>query len=397
MGKSSKRAISHAKGMLDYAKQKSFEQTQDMFTRNQNAFEANTAVLGMLGQPGTYSSPVGGAAQPGYGGVTSAYGAEGTSAGASGLLGGGLNYKAGSMFDTKTGAYSDQAAGLKGGNIMAPGTQTTTSMLNPEKFAQVVSQMPVSQIISRQVAEAQGLTDPTSPFRQSMEQSIKNPIIEAGAETLRDSQRLIKNNMAKGGTARKAAMADAQNMAAIEATNRQVGQQMWQANLQFESWIRDYQRTTVNAAQAFTNGLGVSQYTSAMNATSQFMVETTIPHAVNYQMQSYKITMDNKKKALWEMIVGGIMTVVGGVISAYTGGAGNGLMDVGKGMMGYAGPDQASAGSNSIVSQTPAAGGGGALVDYQNANIPGTPGGPAIGADYFNSSGGLKSGLLSGG
>lgn len=375
MGKSSKSAIKHAKGMLNYAKQKSIEQTQDMFDRNQDAFESNTAVLGMLGQEGTYSSPVGGAAQPGYGGVTSAYGAGGTSAGASGLLGGGLNYKAGSMFDTKTGAYSDTAAGPKGANVTQEGHQTTTSRLNPEKFAQVVSQMPVAQIISRQVAEAKGLTDPSSPFRQSMEQSIKNPIIEAGAETLRESQRMIKNGMAKGGSARRAAMADAQNMTAIEMTNRQVGQQMWQANLQFESWIRDYQRTTVNAAQAFTNGLGVAQYTSAMNAASQFMVETTIPHAVNYQMQSYKITMDNKKKALWEMIVGGVMMVAGGVLSAYTGGGGSGLMDAGKNMMGYGGPSPESQGAGGLLSQAPA-GGGSAPVNYFNTstNVPGTPG-----------------------
>lgn len=375
MGKSSKKAISQAKGMMEYAKQKSFESTQDMFTRNQNAFESNTAVLGMLGQEGTYSSPVGGAAQPGYGGVTSAYGAGGTSAGASGLLGGGLNYKAGSMFDTKTGAYSDQSAGPKGANVMGEGQQSTSSFLNPEKFAQVVSQMPVAQIISRQVAEAKGLTDPTSPFRQSMEQSIKNPIIESGAETLRESQRMIKNGMAKGGTARRAAMADAQNMTAIEMTNRQVGQQMWQANLQFESWIRDYQRTTVNAAQAFTNGLGVAQYTSAMNAASAFMVETTIPHAVNYQMQSYKITMDNKKKALWEMIVGGVLMVAGGALSAVAGGAGGGLTDVGAGMMGYGGPSKESTGASNLLSQNPI-GGSNRPVSYfdQNFSVPGTPG-----------------------
>jgi hypothetical protein len=279
------------------------------------------------------------------------------------------------MFDTKTGEYSDIAAGPKGANVNQQGGQTTTSTLNPEKFAQVVSQMPVAQIISRQVAEAKGLTDPSSPFRQSMEQSIKNPIIEAGAETLRESQRMIKNGMAKGGTARKAAMADAQNMTAIEMTNRQVGQQMWQANLQFESWIRDYQRTTVNAAQAFTNGLGVAQYTSAMNAASQFMVETTIPHAVNYQMQSYKVTMDNKKKALWEMIVGGVMMVAGGVLSAYTGGGGGGLMDAGKNMMGYGGPSQESQGASGLLSKSPA-GGGSNPVNYFNTstNVPGTPG-----------------------
>lgn len=391
MGKSSKRATSRAKSMLEYGKQKSFEQTNDMFSRNQAGFESNTAVLGMLGQEGTYSSPVGGAAQPGYGGVTSAYGAEGSSAGASGLLGGGLNYKSGSMFDTKTGEYSDQRAGPKGANINQAGDQTKTSILNPEKFAQVVSQMPVAQIISRQVAEAKGLTDPSSPFRQSMEQSIKNPIIEAGAETLRESQRMIKNGMAKGGTARRAAMADAQNMSAIESTNRQVGQQMWQANLQFESWIRDYQRTTVNAAQAFTNGLGVSQYTSAMNAASQFMVETTIPHAVNYQMQAYKITADNKKKALWEMITGGVMMVVGGAISAYTGGAGAGLSNVGANMMGS--NSSASQGSNSLLNMgvgTPAPS---ASTGYASNTIPGTPGstasaGPGGGALSFAGIGG---------
>lgn len=309
------------KRILGHAGAQSIHEAETMQARVQSAFESQLAAAGMLGQQGTYDSPVSGGPGIGPGGITSPFASQGTSA-VTGLLaaptgaspGAGLQYQAGSIFKDKE--VSDAAKFAGYAKFVEP-----SKVIDPEKFTQMVSQMPIARIVSRQVAEAQGLSDPSSPFRQSLEQSIKNPILEAGAETLRESQRFIKNQMAKGGSARRAALGDAQNMLAIEASNRQVAQQMWQSNLQFESWIRDYQRTTVNAAQAFTQGLGVQQYTNAMNQASQFMVSTALPAAANYQVQALQIMQSNKKAGVLELVIGGIIGVVGLVAAAYTGGA----------------------------------------------------------------------------
>jgi hypothetical protein len=390
-GGGNKKADKKMNAVLDYASQKSLEEADTMKNRIQAGAEAQWGVLGMLGQPGTYSSPTGGAPGVGPGGITSPYGAGGGTSAAGGGAGGpgaGLDYKAGSLFYDSGPKESDKA-GKKSGLTQG---QSDHNLLDPEKFTQMVSKMPVSQIISRQVAEAQGLTDPSSPFRQSMEQSIKNPIIEAGAETLRESQRQIKNQMAKGGSARRAALADAQNMMAIESSNRQVSQQMWQSNLQFESWVRDYQRTTVNAAMAFTNGLGVQQYTNAMNSASQFMVQTAIPSAVQYKEQAYQIALKNKKKGIGEMILGGVMMVGGAIASIYGGGAiGAPMMAQGAGMLlgkGGEGAGTAASGmlSSGIRPQQSAP------VTFGSAGSSEIPGAPSVGSSYFNPDGSLKIG-----
>lgn len=337
-----------------YSAGKAIEESQAMKARTQAGFEATLGVLGMLGQPGTYSSPVSGGPAMGPGGITSAYptggaGLLGTSA--SGGPGAGLNYQTGSIFTKQPISEEAWLAAKDAKGLRKALKAEGRDVLDPEAFTQMVSKMPVSQIISRQVAEAQGLTDPSSPFRQSLEQSIKNPILEAGAETLRESTRLIRNQMAKGGSARRAAFGDAQQMLAVERSNRLVSQQMWQANLQFESWIRDYQQNTVNAAMAFTNGLGVQQYTNAMNAAGQFMVEVALPTANQYKMQAAQIAMQNKKKGLFEMVLGGVGLIAGAFMG---GGQGAGLGAQMGGMFG------------GMFGGGPNTGGG--------VNVPGTPG-----------------------
>ena len=304
--------------ILDYGAAKSIQEGEDIKTRNEAAFESMLGVQGAFGQPGTFSFPVSGAPGQGFGGQISPLPA--ASSGNTGLLGGipsdapgaGLNLKSGSLF--KEGTISDEAKFAGFAAPIKPGR-----FLDSEKFVQSVAQMPITQIISRQVAEAQGLVDPTSPFRQSLEQSIKSPILEAGAQALRESQRQIKNGLAKGGTARNAALAEARQMLAIEGANRVVGQQLWQANLNFESWIRDYQTSTVNVAQAFSKGLGVQEYTSAMNAASQFMVTAAIPAATNLSLKSFQLKQATMKKGVGEMILGSIGAIAGLVGMLYTG------------------------------------------------------------------------------
>ena len=197
--------------------------------------------------------------------------------------------------------------------------QSREGVLDPQKFAQTAAASPAAQIVSKQLAEARDLSNPQSHFRQTLEQSIQNPIIEGGAEALRESMRYIQNQAAKGGTARRTALKEAQTMLAIERSNRMVAQEMWQKNLAFETWIRDYQRTAVNSAVGFVAGLGVNEYVGAMNSAGRFMVETVAPHAAQYAASAYQLSFDKKKEALQKMIIGAGAVIAGGIVGGPAG------------------------------------------------------------------------------
>lgn len=341
--KQKRKALERFRG---YSAAKSLEEAEGMKQREQAGFQSKLLLYGLFGQPGTYGS----------GGVTGAAPGATPEEGAP---------SAGGIFqeDVKPGGkISWSKTGLH------PTGETVPGVLDPEKFGQFVSKTKLFQILSRQVAESEGLNDPQSPFRQTLEQSIKNPIIEQGAETLRESMRYIRNQAAKGGTARRTALKEAQNMLAIERSNRQVSQQLWQANLEFENWIRDYQRQTVNAAMGFTEGLGVDEYVGAMNKASQFMVQTAIPKAEKYKTRAYETAMKSKNRALQKLALGAISLVMSAAF-AKTGNVLGG-MEFTKGMMqatnygaGGTGPAQLGVGETPVTGAIP--GLGAPLADYQ--------------------------------
>lgn len=292
-GEKAKRERKRMETYMKYASGKSIEEAESMKARASAGFESNLAVLGMFGQPGTYGPGATGGALPGSPTTGGEAGKSGT-----GSLG---------IFDVE----SDRAQVSPEAKQFWGLTGPREGVLDPKGFSQYVSGTKPFQIISGQVAEAQGLTDPQSPFRQTLEQSVKNPILEGGAEIMRESMRTIKNAAAKGGTARRTALQEAQQMLAIERSNRAVSQQLWQANLQFENWIRDYQRNTVNAAMAFTEGLGVQRYVETMNRASEFMVSTALPAGAKYQQAAYEAAAKNKKASLGAMLVGAVVSIAG--------------------------------------------------------------------------------------
>jgi hypothetical protein len=263
------------------------EQGKAQQARLTAGFETNIHALGLLGAPDTYGDS-----------YTSPSGSiTGTPIGSGG-----------SIFDTTSAraqVHDDPALAEKYRQERGYGLDPIREgVLDPVKFGEQLKGTSAFRIMSRQVAEAEGLTNPNSPFRQTLEASVKNPIIEQGAETLRESMRSIRNNYAKGGTARRTALKEANEMLAIERSNRQVGQQLWQANLSLETWIRDYQRETVFSAQKFVKGLGVNDYVNSMNATSQFIATTTIPAMRDFADKSFAMSGYAKKQALQKMMQG---------------------------------------------------------------------------------------------
>jgi len=353
------KALKKEQEYLNYMKALSLEQPKAEQARLTAGFQTNLATLGLLGQPGTYDLPPGAMPSalpggllgppPGAGDVTVSY-IDPTIKGKhiAKLLGkqpgdpltqadldkvaemeasqkgkrGKQRYSrietrtedAQTFFDTTSKlAQKDPTAAQQlqrekyGKEYFEDFRQTREGVLDPQKFAQTAAASPAAQIVSKQLAEARDLSNPQSNFRQTLEQSITNPIIESGAEALRESMRYIQNQAAKGGTARRTALKEAQTMLSIERSNRMVAQEMWQKNLAFETWIRDYQRTAVNSAVGFVQGLGVNEYVGAMNSAGRFMAETVAPHTAAYSAQAYQLGMTKKKDNLGKMILGGAM------------------------------------------------------------------------------------------
>lgn len=347
---------------LNYMKALSLEQPKAEQARLTAGFQTNLATLGLLGQPGTYDLPPGAMPSavpggllgppPGAGPVTVSYidptikgkhiakllgkqpgdpltqadldkiaEAEASAKGKRGKKRYGRvvtrEEDAQTFFDTTSKlAQKDPTAAQQlqrekyGKAYFDDFRQAREGVLDPQKFAQTAAASPAAQIVSKQLAEARDLSNPQSHFRQTLEQSIQNPIIESGAEALRESMRYIQNQAAKGGTARRTALKEAQTMLAIERSNRMVAQEMWQKNLAFETWIRDYQRTAVNSAVGFVQGLGVNEYVGAMNSAGRFMAETVAPHTAQYSAQAYQLSMNKKKDNMGRMILGGAMTAM---------------------------------------------------------------------------------------
>lgn len=354
-GRAEEKKMKEYREYLNYLKATSLEVPKAEQARLQAGFETKLGTLGMLGMPGTYDMAPGadystllGSTAP-KGSVTVSY-IDPTDRGrkAAKLLGKapgdpltaediakleakGVKYSRAitsqeedpeSFMDTVSKlAQKDPVAAQQlyrqkyGKEYFEEFRKPREGVLDPEKFAKMVSKMPASQIISRQLAEARDLTNPQSAFRQTLENSIFNPIIEQGAEAMRESMRYIRNETAKGGTARRTALAEAQTMLSIERNNRAVAQEMWTASLNFENWIRGYQRESVNAAFDFVNNLGIDQYVNSMNSAGRFMVETTVPTTADLANEAFNVSMQYKKKNLGKLVLGGALLGTASMLS----------------------------------------------------------------------------------
>jgi len=262
---------------------------------------ARGEIYSLLGAPGTYDLP-------------------GTEA-----AGGGGAGDFSDIYDTSQG-ISDQAKGLirYGHKLGAAGTDftegTRKGILDPKKYAGAVSKTSGFRTQSRLQAQAEQLLAREGAEWERLSQGTLGQISEGAAVALKESMREIRNRAAKGGTARRAAVNEAQQIQAIQSANEMRIRETWQANIRLDDYIKQNARTQQESNARFLDNLpGIrQQYNETMNNLADMMARVAIPTASTASAQAYATRSAVKEPKIAEKL---IMAVVSGLVSYVTGGA----------------------------------------------------------------------------
>jgi len=242
--------------------------------------QAQSNIFNALGQPGTFG-PTAGTFQYGDGSTN--------------------------MFDPN--AQKDQS--LKQFASYGGGKQLKTprqGIIDPEAYAnQVIGTIPF-QIRSQQTAEAQQLLNKQGPAWDVLENATIGTIHEGAALQLRDTMRQLKNNYAKGGTARRTAVNEFSTIVAQENAMRARTQETWQANLRLFDYVRQNADRVEAGNRSFVeniNGLS-SAHMAAMQATAALQVEAGAI-AGKLAGQAYEIRRDQQARNFGTKLLEGVI------------------------------------------------------------------------------------------
>jgi hypothetical protein len=111
-------------------------------------------------------------------------------------------------------------------------------VLDPEAYAAEISKSASFRTQSKQVAEAEQLLNQEGPAWDELSNSITGSINDQTAIHLRDTLRQLKNDAAKGGSARRVAMNEFNTILAQERAQRTRVENTWKSNLALFDLVR---------------------------------------------------------------------------------------------------------------------------------------------------------------
>ena len=202
-------------------------------------------------------------------------------------------------------------------------------ILDPESYAKAISGTAQFRIQSKRVAESEQLLNQEGPAWDMLNNSVLGIINEGSALQLRDTMRKLKNQYAKGGTARRAAMFEANELMAGERAMRMRTQETWQANLALYDTIRQNADRVAAGTATFMQGLPLvnDSYRDAMQRTAALQIEAGAM-ANTAIMTAYDTKMTQQPYDFWENFVEGSIqmgpSLVGGAVDSYLGSKGGG-------------------------------------------------------------------------
>jgi hypothetical protein len=157
--------------------------------------------------------------------------------------------------------------------------------------------------------------------------SVLGVINEGSALQLRDTMRKLKNQYAKGGSARRTAMFEANELMAGERAMRTRVQQTWQANLALHDSVRQNADRVAAGTASFMAGLPLvnDSYRDAMQRTAQLQIlageQARSAIVSGYQVQMTQSPVNFVKNFLESTIKMG-PAIVGGALDSYLGAKG---------------------------------------------------------------------------
>jgi len=259
-------------------------------------------------------------------GLEGSYGIPGTP-GAPAAPGGGANddiYSTDMTKDPTASALAKKNSQL--GNFEK--ADTRSGILDPKKYATSVGQSAMFRIQSQRTAEAEQLLNREGKMWNELSNSVYGVINEGSAMGLREDQRAIKNNAAKGGTARRVAMAEAQQMHAQEVANQQRTSQTWNANLALFDVVRKNADAVMQGNYNFMDNLPQvrAAYSQTMTKLAEMMTNVALPMSSNMLAAGFQAVADHPKTSTLSRILNGVIGAAQGYASGDGSNLGGGIL-----------------------------------------------------------------------
>lgn len=347
--------------------------------RMRSSEQARLGVFGMLGAPGTFETP--GTAGSAGGGTPGAFSTD--------------------IFDENA-KSSDLARGmLQYGKYINKGTLEATKsrkgIIDPEKYQQAIGQTAGFRIQSKLTSDAEQLLAGKGEAWDQLEQSTLGQIHEGYATALKENLRELKNRGAKGGSARRQALNEANELLVRERVARGKIQETWNANLKLHDYVRANAQRVQESNERFLDNLpGIrDNYNNTMNALSEAMIASS-QVAGSLSQEAYRTRAAvGDSKFLEKLIIGAVGVVAGAAGGAMLGSSVmNALSPLASGP-GYHGQSGGGGGGGTNWADVAGAGinqGGGILSGWLNKG----GGGPNTGTSIANSRDRFGNNLLAG-
>lgn len=359
---SNKKGIKEAKeaaGAIQYAGAQAIENVNAAKAQAQAAEEAKFKIFGLLGSEGSYG--------PGSPQAT-------------------LEdwNPDNSVFDTSNTGLSQPDQNLRqsvpyslGGNAMLD--KARQGIIDPDKYAAAVSKTSAFKQQSQRVAESESLLAKEGPEWDKLENSTIGAIDQGAATMLRDTLRELKNQHAKGGSARREAL---NNFNIILAEERAMSERIegtWKANIALYDMVRKNHDATMEGTAYFLGNLPLindNYRTSIAHAASMSIQAGAVAAAASQNAYAVKQSQQavHFGAKFGEALVGAVVSMipyVGAVLGAAVkqAGAGGGYQAVGTtatgSSAGYGGGVPTSAIQATIASFGQKGGGSGMLSTEQ--------------------------------
>ncbi len=252
-------------------------------------------------------------------------------------------------------------------------------ILDPDSYAAAISNSAAFRIQSKRVSESEQLLNQEGPAWDMLSSSVLGVINEGSALQLRDTMRKLKNQAAKGGSARRTAMFEANELIAGERAMRSRVQETWQANLHLFDAVRQNADRVAAGTGTFMQGLPLvnDSYRDAMQNTARMQIEASSMANVAIR-EAYDTRMTQQPVNFFKNLIEGTImagpSIVGGLVGG-GGGAGASIEGVLSSSL------KAASGGG----YTPRSGerGGGGQPDY-GSFVSDVGGMLKAGGDYFN-------------
>jgi hypothetical protein len=205
---------------------------------------------------------------------------------------------------------------IKAGGWQAPGRfeQLAGFELDPEALTKGVMGTAQFRIMNQLMVESEDFINRQGPLYDRAVRAQVGPIMEGSARSMEQAMGQIKQQFARGGSARRNALKDAIQVQATIQNNAQLVSQLSDAHFRLDQAGRQQAFQTVAAADSWAkNVAGVRQeFSNSMQAMSNYMGTVALPaiSSATAQYNSMSSRLGDHKTNWGQMALGAFTSVV---------------------------------------------------------------------------------------